>query len=387
MYRKHGIRLPRTSRQQFAATKRISSKNARPGDLVFMGSPVHHVGIYLGNGKMLAAPHTGAKVRIQSVYSDHTRYGRVGGVSPSSGSFGGGASGIDMKTLAEQYGYSSAFFRSSPELNSLIKKAVAGGWTADKFQARLRGTKWYRTHADGQRKWLALKTGDPATAAYRLKRSRYDLQREAARIGATLTAGDLKRMSEQANAFEWSDEQMQYAVASQIVYSKSGNYKGLAAKNVDTYKQVNGDYGVPYTDRGSYFAMKHILTGVSTMDTYIERARNAAKRLYPGLAKQIDAGQTTRELAAPYIDSYAKLLEVDANAVNFSQEKAIKSALQYKPIRMPTKESQDKNIGPMPLWQFEDTVRADPRWMKTDNAMDNTMQAATSLLSSFGLIA
>ncbi|MEU7004788.1 NlpC/P60 family protein [Nonomuraea sp. NPDC046570] len=48
-------------------------KNARPGDLVFYGKikkkrlRTHHVGIYLGNGKMMNAPETGAVVRVDDV--------------------------------------------------------------------------------------------------------------------------------------------------------------------------------------------------------------------------------------------------------------------------------------------------------------------------------
>ncbi len=42
---------------------------ARPGDLVFFGKPgrTHHVGIYLGNGMMMNAPETGAKVRVDGI--------------------------------------------------------------------------------------------------------------------------------------------------------------------------------------------------------------------------------------------------------------------------------------------------------------------------------
>ena len=79
VYGKVGITLPRTAAQQQGATSRISAP--MPGDLVFYGSPAHHVGLYLGSGKMIAAPHTGDKVKVQSVYAatDGPYYGRVTG--------------------------------------------------------------------------------------------------------------------------------------------------------------------------------------------------------------------------------------------------------------------------------------------------------------------
>ena len=70
-----GITLPRVSQEQQNVGVLISRENLRPGDLVFFGKPAHHVGIYVGNGKMIDAPHTGDVVRIQSLNSDFT-YGR-----------------------------------------------------------------------------------------------------------------------------------------------------------------------------------------------------------------------------------------------------------------------------------------------------------------------
>ena len=44
----------------------VSADQAMAGDLVFFGSPAHHVGIYLGGGTMIHAPHTGAVVSVGS---------------------------------------------------------------------------------------------------------------------------------------------------------------------------------------------------------------------------------------------------------------------------------------------------------------------------------
>lgn len=64
-----GIKIPRTTYQQVKAGKPVALSELRPGDAVFFGSTanVHHVGIALGGGKFLEAPHTGANVRISSL--------------------------------------------------------------------------------------------------------------------------------------------------------------------------------------------------------------------------------------------------------------------------------------------------------------------------------
>ena len=62
-YARAGVHIPRNSAMQFAALPRVSGDWA-PGDLLFFGTPVHHVGMYIGNGQMVHAPFTGADVRV-----------------------------------------------------------------------------------------------------------------------------------------------------------------------------------------------------------------------------------------------------------------------------------------------------------------------------------
>jgi peptidoglycan DL-endopeptidase CwlO len=71
-----GVSMPRTVAQQRNIGQPVDSlKDAQPGDLLVFGS--HHIGIYVGNGKMLHAPHTGDHVRISDVYETPTRIRRV----------------------------------------------------------------------------------------------------------------------------------------------------------------------------------------------------------------------------------------------------------------------------------------------------------------------
>ncbi|MGN6612903.1 MAG: transglycosylase SLT domain-containing protein, partial [Angustibacter sp.] len=71
-----GVSLPRTvSQQKDVGTAVPSMDAARPGDLLVFGN--HHIGIYVGDGKMLAAPKTGDVVKIQPVYDAPTRIRRV----------------------------------------------------------------------------------------------------------------------------------------------------------------------------------------------------------------------------------------------------------------------------------------------------------------------
>jgi cell wall-associated NlpC family hydrolase len=64
---KAGVSLSHSSKAQTGEGRRVSKSELMPGDLVFFYSPVSHVGIYLGNGRMIDAPRPGKNVRITSI--------------------------------------------------------------------------------------------------------------------------------------------------------------------------------------------------------------------------------------------------------------------------------------------------------------------------------
>lgn len=66
-YASVGISIPRTSKQQSTFGKSVNKSNLQIGDLVFFGSPVHHVGMYCGNNQYIHAPKTGDVVKISSL--------------------------------------------------------------------------------------------------------------------------------------------------------------------------------------------------------------------------------------------------------------------------------------------------------------------------------
>jgi len=65
-----GHLLPRRAEEQAAATQKIDRSELKPGDLVFfntMRRAFSHVGIYVGDGKFIHAPRTGAEVRVEDM--------------------------------------------------------------------------------------------------------------------------------------------------------------------------------------------------------------------------------------------------------------------------------------------------------------------------------
>jgi cell wall-associated NlpC family hydrolase len=63
-----GVSLPHYTRAQYAGTAHVAIADLQPGDLVFYGSDLHHVGLYIGGGQMIEAPSAGQFVRIASIF-------------------------------------------------------------------------------------------------------------------------------------------------------------------------------------------------------------------------------------------------------------------------------------------------------------------------------
>ncbi|MCW2599309.1 MAG: hypothetical protein JWM02_1138 [Frankiales bacterium] len=83
-YAAAGLRLPRVAADQWYSGPQVALADLQPGDLMFwaddLSNPatIHHVALYVGEGLMLAAPHTGDVVKIQPIYLD----GYMGAVRP-----------------------------------------------------------------------------------------------------------------------------------------------------------------------------------------------------------------------------------------------------------------------------------------------------------------
>jgi cell wall-associated NlpC family hydrolase len=82
-YAQVGVGLSHYTGSQWNEGARVSSmSDLQPGDLVFFHSDLHHMGMYIGGGQMIHAPHTGDVVKITSITSGYYAGSFQGGVRP-----------------------------------------------------------------------------------------------------------------------------------------------------------------------------------------------------------------------------------------------------------------------------------------------------------------
>ena len=74
-FRQVGISISRVSSSQYYDGTPVSRSNLQPGDMVFFGSDIHHVGMYIGDGLYVHAPQTGDVVKVSSLSSRGDYFG------------------------------------------------------------------------------------------------------------------------------------------------------------------------------------------------------------------------------------------------------------------------------------------------------------------------
>lgn len=283
--------------------------------------------------------------------------------------------------LAAQYGLTSALINSNKELKSLFKKAVAGGWTADRFTASLKNTKWWSTQPDSLRQYITLQYTDPASWRQKRDQAAYDLNALAVQVGlgnqifqAGPSKGKANGLLQQAIynslALGWSDDRIKDWFGARAAVH-GGAMWGEAGQAFDQIHELGYLNGIKYTGYAVNEA-RNIAAGRTTLEEAESHIRQQAAAKYSAFADAIKSGQNLSDLASPYIQSVQKILETpDVDLFNSHVQRAL---------------TTNVNGQAQSIWDFENGLRKDPLWKRTQNAQDNSMQVAHQVLQQFGMV-
>lgn len=388
-----GINVSRTTYDQIGEGKSIDLDNLQPGDAVFFDTDPgtkgpDHVGIYIGNGKMIQAPHTGDVVKITDITSSYWTNKFMGG-RRFDGVQGGGPSNSDWKSqsetekklspqdMAAQYGWSYSFLNSDPSLKGLFDQAVTDNWTTAKFQAELRNTDFWRNNSDTARLALQQKVTDPATWSATMDANKAMISDLANKIGAAVPDGMLPKIAEQMAMTNMGEDQLRQILSGYIDFTKNGTLQGEAGMYEHTMRQYADAMGVDMNQQSIKNYAQLMVKGMSTPQDFQNFIKEQAASAFPAFQQQIQAGQTMQNIANPYIQMMAQNLEINPNTINL-KDPTIMSGLNGV-------DAQGKPTGKN-LVDFQDVLRGDPRWASTQQAQDKVMNIGRSVLQQMGLV-
>lgn len=161
---------------------------------------------------------------------------------------------------------------------------------------------------------------------------------------------------------------------------------GDVAGNITALKNLARQYGVgalalspdptgksdPYT-----YAAENIASGTATMDTYSAQMKNAAMSMFPSLKQQISDGALVSDLASPYVNAMAQILEIPAASIDLSSTTGDGGIV--------AKALAGDGTNSTSIWDFQRQLYNDPRWLNTGNAKSTLTGMGSQLISSLGL--
>lgn len=422
-YQKAGINIPRGSNDQMAALRAINIGQAQPGDLVFFDSDNNgrsdHVGMYAGNGQVLVADNPSQPIHIVAVSSEAriTGVGRPAGVL-NTGVWDGGLTGAspagltnisganynalipsarptfdlfgslglqspNSASLNENYGLAASFLESDPELADLYSKAVAGTWSTDQFQAALQGTSWWANNSDSARKLLVEKQTNPAQYAQDLANKIPELQEQATKLGVHLSPDGMNTLASMALMLNMNSASINAYMSKYLELNQQGHFLGYAGQAELGIREYARDMGIPLTDDYVDRAVTGIVAGTDSLQNHRANIQALAEAAFPAYASLIRDGVTVGQIAAPYLAAQSKIWEQDPNKIDLF-DPTLRGALTKTISTSPDQPGEPAQV---PLYEFEKQLRADPKWLKTNNARESMTATAKTVLGNMGLVA
>lgn len=282
---------------------------------------------------------------------------------------------INYQQLAEQYGWAYSFLTSVPELNTLFQQAVAQSWDATKFQAELQATPWYQQTSASAREAQVQKVVDPATYAQQVATEKATILEQATAEGAAISGSLASTIATQQITYGWNAAQVQTALSQYIKLNASGAFGGQAGQNAMALSEMAYNNGVSLPPTTMQNILQKVAANKSSMEDVQGMIRQAAASKFPGMAKQIAAGEDVSTLAQPYMSDMQNLLETGPANTSLDNP-LIQRALNGL-------DSSGQPTG-MNLTDFQNLLRAQPAWRQTQNGQDATMATARTILQSFG---
>lgn len=281
------------------------------------------------------------------------------------------------KEKADEFGFAYNFFKSDDELWELLQDAKKGDWGPQRFQAKLKETKWFRKHSDIWRQNTALRYSDPATYRERYKNVQSQMANISQQWGADLGPKELQRFSQRAFLLGWDEGQILNMVSKKVRPNKSGHYGGQLSGIEAQLRQTAMANGVKLSREQLRNWMRNIVRGNADSRQFETYIRDIAAKTYTAYAQEIRGGMNAVDVAAPYIQSMSEILELNPADINMF-DRTIRGAMSAK--------DEKGKPAPRSLTDFEDQLRRDRRWQYTDSAHEQLQGYGIALGKAWGLL-
>jgi hypothetical protein len=146
--------------------------------------------------------------------------------------------------------------------------------------------------------------------------------------------------------------------------------KGNFGLTLTTLRKAYADNGIPFNEKALMNTAIDSTLKPEKLNANLNLVNLQAKTYFPALADKIKDGYTVKQLLSPYIQTRANVLEEDPDTVDLKSLQGIAK--------------DPKNL--MSLYDYEVSLRQDPKWRFTKNAQDSMSGVASGIAKMFGLV-
>lgn len=335
-------------------------------------------------------PHVGQPAGYNTVTTSNTNTATGGnGVSVTINSPSTGGNQVpeltkaDFKAGLSEAGFSMGLIKSDPELLKIFNRAINKQyWRSqngiNRFLNEIQNSTWFRSRSDAQMKFDNLSYSRPGQVQQQLQQAQQNIAQMAQGMGVDLTPQQIQNLAHTAVRNGLTDQEIQHSVVGFYHFDPKQTATGQASADIASIRQMADNYYVPLADKTMDSLTGKLLDGTLDSNSLQAYFQQQAESMFPHLKPQMDAGMTVADVAGSYVKNMADTLELNPDSIKV-QDPTVMKALQ----------SPDGKGGfqLMPLWQFNQMLKQDPRWLQTDNANSELMGRAGGLLKNMGLVA
>jgi len=343
--------------------------------------------------------------------------------SAASATVGTKQDSLSFAQLEKDWMVTAAVINNNPELAAAFNKImgvdangnkVSGAITDPALQQQvIQSTAWYRNQTDAQRSFDYAKATNPGQFAADLQSNAANIIRQFASNGLNITAQEAidyaQNMMKQSiikdgKVIKYDQNYLNQLMADALDFGNTktvggtkqadgtikggtvihGNLTGKMETLAQSLNQTAWDYGFPSSlSQAGYeqwfeTSMKGLVAGTLTTQQVDDMLQQRAISMFPGLAQQINNGQTLRQAADPWLQAIADTWELGSSKNLDLNNDYVQQALNYQ--------DEKGNISPMNLYATKKLARRSDQFNYTQTAKEEKTGIASRILKDFGFL-
>ena len=289
---------------------------------------------------------------------------------------------LDFDELEAEWQWVRNLISESEELEGIFEKAANEGafesqTGINNFLNDIIGSGWWQENAEPARQAFALRSTDPAEYGRVVDAARNAVRSRAQELGAQLDSGTLENLANQYVVEGWDEAAylMDQALSNKIGMAEGGQY--VAGDFAEQLRRTAMNNGLQYDDQYYISAARSVASGLRNEESWLRDIREEAASYWPVYGDQIRSGVDARQLLSGYINVMSRTLEIDPMSINLDDPYLRQATTSLDDSGKPRAQS---------LWEFQQALRDDPRWMNTDQAVKRQTDIGAGILRRFGIL-